>query len=193
MSLHLRELPTPVIGLISALYNDQRANPHRIPTDYPLHNVMLTAQRHDASGRTRAAYESLSAVVENWARKQMRLDATCDECSRLMSCPDYRHVFALGRTLNSYFLCSRCAENWLSGGDQDLPRITGLKHYYKHDERWLEDGKDKRLSLPPSGSLFAGLVIPGGSEPITVPLRAGDIALSNVSRVLNRLRFEEAA
>jgi hypothetical protein len=181
-----------VFALVVALYNDQRANPHRFPTDYPLRNVMLTAQRFDAT-RTRAQYASLSASIEEWARKQMRPDATCDECSRLMGCQDYRHVFALGGTLNSYFLCSRDAEMWLHEGDAGLPRITGLRHFHMHEERWLEDGKDKLPSLPPSGPLFAGIEIAGESEPISVPFRAGDSALPNVSRILNTLRFKEAA
>jgi hypothetical protein len=202
VSLHLRELPVPVIGLVSALYQDQRNNPHRSATDYPLRNVMLTAQRFDKSGRTRSEYESLSALVQKWARRQMRPDAACNECASLMSCDypaddlanlGYRHVFALRPTFNSYFLCSQCSESWLSEGDAGLPRITGLKHFSKHDERCAKNGKDKLPSLPPSGALFAGLIIPGGSEPITVPLRAGDSALPNVSRILNTLRFEEVA
>jgi hypothetical protein len=196
--MNMRQLPAPVFALVVALYNDQRANPNWFPTSSPLSNVMLTAQRFDKSGRTRAQYESLSAFIDTWARKQMRPDATCDECDRLMSWEyaaddfanlDYRHVFSLGRTLNSYFLCSFCSETWLSEGDAGLPRITGLKHYYKHEERWAEDGKAKLPALPLSGGLFAGLVIPGGSEPISVPLRSTD-SLSEVSRVLNSVRFD---
>jgi hypothetical protein len=197
--MNMRQLPAPVFALVAALYNDQRAAPHRLPTDYPLSTVMAAAHRFDKSGRTRSEYELLSAFIERWARKKMRPDAVCDECSRLMSREyaaddfadlDYLHVFSLGRTLNSYFLCSQCAATWRAEGDSGLPRITGLKHYYKHEERWAEDGKAKLPALPPSGGLFAGLVIPGGSEPITVPLRMGDGALSNVSRILNSVRFD---
>jgi hypothetical protein len=119
----------------------------------------------------------------------MSCDYPADDLANL----GYRHVFALRPTFNSYFLCSQCSESWLSEGDAGLPRITGLKHFYKYDARWAKNGKDKLPSLPPSGALFAGLIIPGGSESITVPLRAGDSALPNVSRILNTLRFEEVA
>jgi hypothetical protein len=178
-----------MFALISALYNDQCSNPHRIPTEYPLRNMMLTAQRFDKSGRTRSEYESLSASIEKWAR---RPDAVCDECSHFAD-PDWRQVFTLRQTFISYTLCSNCDECWMAEGDAGLPRITGLRSRYKHAERWENEDKHKLPSLPPSGALFAGLVIPGGSEPISVPLRAGDRALPNVSRILNTFRFEEAA
>jgi hypothetical protein len=198
--MNMRQLPVPVFALVAALYNDQRSFPHRLPTDYPLSTVMAAAHRFDKSGRTRSEYEALTAFIERWARRQMRPDAGCDECARLMGWEvpaaddfadlDYLHVFSLGRTLNSYFLCSQCAETWRAEGDAGLPRITGMTTRYEHDERWEREGKAKLPALPPSGGLFAGIIIPGGSEPITVPLRAGDGALPNVARILNAARFD---
>jgi hypothetical protein len=203
--MNMRQLPVPVFALVAALYNDQRSFPHRLPTDYPLSKVMAAAHRFDKSGRSLSEYEALTAFVEKWARRQMYPGAACDECSRSLSWEvpaadeygdlDYRHVFSVGRTLNHYVLCSPCAANWMAEGDAGLPRITGLKHYYRHEERWAEDGKAKLPALPPSGGLFAGLAL-SGSDPIMVPLRAGDGALPNVSRILNKFRFdlkEEAA
>jgi hypothetical protein len=193
--MRVRDLPVPLIGLVMALQLDQRDNPHRSPDYYPLRNVMLAAQRLDESGRTRSEYEALSVFIEKWARKHMRPDAICGECGTLM-CKDvpvadydglsYRQVFAFNRTDGNYFLCDWCSETWLCEGDQGLPRVTGLKHYYKHEERWANDGKDKLPPLPPSGPLFAGLVIPGGSGPATVPFRADARVLLCVSRVLDR-------
>jgi hypothetical protein len=163
-----------------------------IPTNYPLRNVMLTAQSFDESGRTRNDYGSLTAFIERWARNQMRPYATCDECGSQMhkefpaadhSGLDYRQVF--NARFASFFLCSPCAENWMAEGDAGLPRITGLKHCHNHDERWEREGKHKLPALMPSGGLFSALVIPGGSEPISVPIREGASRLSHVSRILN--------
>jgi hypothetical protein len=187
----------PVIGLFAVLRHDQRNNPHRIPINYPLRNVMLTAQSFDKSGRTRSEYDSLTAFIERWARNQMRPYATCDECGAVMHKEfpasehgdlDYRQVF--NARFASFFLCSPCAENWLAEGDAGLPRITGLKHHHNHDERWAQDGKDKLPTLPPSGALFAGLVLPGGAEPISVPLRAGASRLLHISSILNTFCFD---
>jgi hypothetical protein len=200
VSLRLREHPVPVIGLMSALCADQSSFPHRFPTDYPLRRVMAAAHRFDKSGRSLSEYEALTAFVEKWARKQMRPNAICDECGRSMGWEvpaaddfadlDYLHVFSLGRTLNSYFLCSLHAETWRAEGDAGLSRITGLTTRYNHAERSEREGKAKLPALPPSGGLFAGIILPGGSEPTTVPLRAGDGALPNVSRILNTFRFD---
>jgi hypothetical protein len=195
--MKMRQHPVPVIALLSALCGDQSSFPHRFPTDFPLSTVMAAAHRFDKSGRSLGEYESLAAFVGNWARKQMRHDAICDECGERMDkgTPahetgdlDYRHLFTARFT--SYFVCSQCAEIWFSEFDPGLSRITGLTTRYKHDQRWEREGKQKLPPLPPSGALFAGLVIPGGSEPIMVPLRAGDGALSNVSRILNTFRFD---
>jgi hypothetical protein len=197
MILRIKQHPVPVLALLSALCGDQRANPHRFPNNYPLSEAMAAAHRFDASGRTLSEYEALTAFVEKWARRKMNFDAICDECGERMDkgTPahengdlDFRHLFTARFT--SYFVCSQCAEIWFSEFDPGLSRITGLTTRYKHEERWTQEGKAKLQPLQPSGALFAGLVISGGSEPITVPLRAGDGALPNVSRILNTFRFD---
>lgn len=189
--------PVPVVSLLSALIGDQQSCPHRFPTNHPLSTVMLAAARFDGSERTRAEYEAISASITRWARLRMRHDASCDECMTLMGegTPahewgelDFRHVF--NAKFASYFLCSNCAESWLCEGDAGLPRITGLTTRHLHVERWAQEGKDKLSPLPLSGPLFAGLVIPGGSEPIALPFRGDDWALSNIPRILNTFRFD---
>ena len=125
----------PVFGTISGI------TLHVIPTNYPLRKVMLTAQRFDKSGRSRNDYESLTAFIERWARNQMPL---CD--LRRMRRADAQGIsrrrsvaWIIGKystSIRQLLFVLPCAENWMAEGDAGLPRITGLKYYHNHDERW---------------------------------------------------------
>jgi hypothetical protein len=186
MSLGINDTPTAVLALMVALQRDQMQHPHISPTDRPVSELMANAQCFDVSTRMPFDYEFLTYIIDCWARKHMRPYATCDECGHLM-CKDvptaeqheleYAHVFSASREkITSYMLCEWCHEQWLSEGDNGLPRITGLKHFRDHDERWIRAGKDKLRPLPPSGGLYAGVVIPGGSGPIKAPFRSEENA-----------------
>ena len=130
-----------------------------IPTNYPLRKVMLTAQRFDKSGRSRNDYESLTAFIERWARNQMRPYATCDECGAQMhkefpAADQWPGLSAsIQRAFRQLLFVLPCAENWMAEGDAGLPRITGLKYYHNHDERWERQGKHKLPALMPSGGV----------------------------------------